>query len=289
MASQQQIKRRIGSVTSTRQITKAMQLVAASKLRRAQEAALGPREYSRVARQILTHLRRVAGSNASPLFTERPAVRNRLYLVISSDRSLAGAYNANVIRRIFNDVRHDQRDGVGSEIIAIGRQIATAASRVRGLKVSGVYTNFGDRPTANQLRPVLNTAVEMFMNEQVDEVVLVYTDFISTVSQKVASQRLLPAGFETVENDELAAATIEPSVEELVAGATSRLLEAQLYQAYLESAASEHAMRMLAMQNATDNASDIIDDLTLAFNNARQAAITQELAEISGGVEALNS
>ena len=288
MASRQQIKRRIKSVTSTKQITKAMQLVAASKLRRAQEAALGPQEYSRVAREMLTRLRQLAATEPSVnLFTQRP-VKRRLIIAITSDRTLAGAYNVNVIRRVINELKDDQQKGVATEVIAVGRQVANSMSRIQGVTVAGVYTEFADRPTANDIRPILTTIVERFSNEEIDQVDLIYTHFASTISQVVESHQLLPAGFEEEPmNDEIMHATIEPSVEELLLSTTVRLLEVQIYQAMLEANASEQSMRMIAMKNATDNANDLIDDYTLEYNTARQSAITQELAEIAGGAEAM--
>lgn len=288
MASRQQIKHRIKSVTSTRQITKAMQLVAASKLRRAQEAAQGPQEYSRVAREMLTRLRQLAATEPSAdLFEQRP-VKRRLLIAITSDRTLAGAYNANVIRQLINTLKQDQVADTQTEVIAIGRQAANALARIKDIKIAGVYTDFPERPSANDLRPILSTVVDRYVDGDIDDATMIYTHYVSTVTQTVQTRQLLPAGFEEEPvNDEIMHATIEPSVEELLKSTAIRLLEVQIYQALLESTASEHSMRMLAMKNATDNANDLIDDYTLEYNNARQAAITQELAEITGGAEAM--
>jgi len=288
MASRQQIKRRITSVKSTKQITKAMQLVAASKLRKAQVAAVGPQEYSRVAREMLTSLRQLAASEPTfQLFKQRP-VKRRMLLVITSDRTLAGAYNVNVIRQMINELKSDRAAGVGTEVITIGRQAANAAARIQGMTVSGSYTGFPENPSANDIRPILTAIIDRFESGDVDDVSIIYTHYKSTISQIVQVRQLLPAGFqeEPVSND-IQHATIEPSVEVLLESTTKRLLEVQIYQALLESTASEHSMRMIAMKNATDNASDLIDEYTLEYNNARQAAITQELAEISGGAEAM--
>lgn len=289
MASRQQIKRRISSVKSTRQITRAMQLVAASKLRRAQEAVLGPREYSRVAREMLTVLRKLSTYEAvSPLFDDRP-VKNRLIIAVSSDRGLAGAYDSNVLRRLFQELQKDKAEGIKTSVICIGRKATQAVARVAGLNVVAAYQDFPDHPEAAQLRPILNTIFDAFNNETVDAIDILYTHFNSTVSQNIILQRLLPAGFdEEMGATEMEYAEVEPSLEELVRSTVVRLLEVQIYQARLDAVASEYSMRMIAMKNATDNAGDLIDDLTLEFNNARQAAITQELAEITGGAEALN-
>ena len=289
MASRQQLKQRIRSVRTTRQTTKAMQLVAASKLRRAQEAVAGPRAYARLARGILARLRSVAsGETEFHLFAERP-IKRRLLVVIASDRTLAGAYNANIIRRMFQELRNDRDKGIKTSVIVVGRQAANAAGRVSGLDIHAVYTGLPDKPTEDDLRPILSTIVGLFADKVVDTVDVISTKFISTVSQQVQAERLLPAGLDAGDEDiaDQFVPEAEPSVEALLESTVLRLLDAQIYQALLEASASEHAMRMLAMKNATDNASDIIDDLTLALNNARQAAITQELAEITGGAEAM--
>jgi len=145
-----------------------------------------------------------------------------------------------------------------------------------------------DKPSADELRPILSSVVGLFADGLVDQVDVIFTKFVSSISQEVQLQRLLPAGFEATElDDDLARADVEPSAGALLRSAALRLLEAQIYQAFLEAIASEQSMRMLAMKNATDNATDLIDDLTLEYNNARQAAITQELAEITGGAEAM--
>jgi F-type H+-transporting ATPase subunit gamma len=288
MASRQQIKRRIGSVKNTRQITKAMQLVAASKLRRAQEAVQKPRAYADLARSIMTRLRQIAADESEfKLFTARP-IKNRLIIVITSDLGLAGAYDANVLRTLINEAKKDRDSSVHTSVVAIGRKAAQASSRIAGLDVGSVYTKMPDKPTADQLRPILTSIVTEFAEGRVDAVDVVFTKFISSVNSQVQQQRLLPAGFEEAELDEqMSHADVEPSPSALLRAASVRLLEAQIYQAFLESQASEQSMRMLAMKNATDNASDLIEDLTLEFNNARQAAITQELAEITSGAEAM--
>lgn len=288
MGSRQQIKQRIGSVKNTKQITRAMQLVSASKLRRAQEAAAGPSAYAQLAREILTRLRQLAADDSEfRLFTARP-VKHRLLIVMTSDLGLAGAYDANVLRMMIHEARADHDKGLKTSVIAIGRKAAHTAATLSGVNVEAVYQEMPDHPTADQLRPILSTVVGLFADGVVDKVDIIHTHFKSTISQEVQMKQLLPAGFEEVElSDEMARAEIEPSAESLLRSAALRLLEAQIYQAFLDAIASEHSMRMLAMKNATDNASDLIDDLTLAYNNARQAAITQELAEITGGAEAM--
>jgi F-type H+-transporting ATPase subunit gamma len=286
MASRQQIKRRIGSVKNTKQITRAMQLVAASKLRRAQDAVARPREYSRMARELLTHLRRTAGDE-SALFVPRP-VKSRLLIVVSSNLGLAGAYDANVARQFIRELQQDREQAIETKVICVGKKISHTASRLQGVTVHAVYPDLPDQPDANFLRPILTTAIDLFASGEIDAVDFIFTHFHSAIRQEVQVQRLLPAGFEEEEvSADVASAEIEPSPEVLITSVMARLLEVQLYQGVLDAIASEQSMRMIAMKNATDNASDIIDDLTLEFNTARQAAITQELAEISAGAEAM--
>lgn len=288
MASTQQIKSRISSVKNTKQITKAMELVSASKMRRAQEAAQRTRAYSLAARQLLTRLRELTDINQLPLYRTRP-VKSRLLIVIASDRSLAGAYNSNVLRHYVNELKADQGAGVRNYTICIGRKAAAFVARLAYAEVIGAYQGFPDRPTPNDIQPIIATAIELFEQEKVDAVDIIYTHFHSSISQEAVRAHLLPAGFEAAEaTSAVKLAEFEPSEEAVLEAATRRLLQAQVIQPVLEAYASEHSMRMLAMKNATDNATELVNDLTLAFNNARQAAITQELAEISGGAEALN-
>ena len=289
MASTNVIKGRIKAVKSTRQITKAMELVSASKMRRAQEAAVRSRDYRNLANHILSQLRQLTDVSQHPLYKQRK-IRSRLLIVITSDRTLAGAYNSNVIRQLATELNNDKSDGIASQLILIGKQGARFIAHVEDVTVDGVYNNFPEHPTANDIRPLLNTIIEKFINKDADIVDVLYTEYKSSISQIVTRQRLLPAAFDieqSVNAFDQDGAVFEPSVITVLDNVTERLIEAQLSQAILESLASEHSMRMLAMKNATDNANDLIDDYTLEFNNARQAAITQELAEISGGSEAM--
>jgi len=281
------LKRRIGSVRNTRQITKAMELVAASKMRRAQEHAQQGRVYRQAAYSLLTRLSRMSEAAEHPLFAKRP-ISTKLYIVISSNRGLAGAYNANIMRLLAKSILADSQAKIASQVIAIGKQAANFAGRLHGVELIAAYPAYGDNPTANDIRPLLNSVIELYVNKKVDNVQLLYTEFKSNLTQIATPLSLLPAQFEeTDDTGTLDNVTFEPSIEAVLDNVTIRLLEVQLWQAMLESIASEHSMRMLAMKNATDNASDLIDDLTLAFNTARQAAITQELAEITGGAEAI--
>jgi F-type H+-transporting ATPase subunit gamma len=287
VASTITLKRRIASIRGTRQITKAMELVSASKLRRAQEYAKRSRDYRDLAYDLLRKLNAMDEVERLPLFRKR-TVKNRLYVVITSNTGLAGAYNANVLKLLAQGLQKDSADKAKSHVIAVGSKAAQFTRRIGDVDLMAVYPPFGDQPTANDVRPVLNTIIEQYKNEAIDEVRVLYTNFKSNLVQEVQNLQLLPAPLLDVDTATAPISNFEPDVETVIQEVTTRLIEAQIWQAILESLASEHAMRMVATKNATDNANDLIDDYTLALNTARQSAITQELAEITGGAEALN-
>lgn len=288
MASTQQLRQRITSVKNTKQITKAMEMVAASKLRRAQEAAVASREFAKIANELLTRIRQLTDVNKHPLFARR-AIKNRLLIVVASDRGLAGGYNASLLKKFAAELKKDTEAGIAHKIITVGKKATTFTAKVHNLEVIGAYHDFVDNPTAEDLRPILLSALDGFQKSEYDAVDIVYTDFISSVNQVPRTARLLPVAFEDVElSSHLEDAVFEPTPKKVLEEVTERFVEVTMMQYMLESAASEHSSRMLAMKNATDNAGEIIDDLTLAMNSARQAAITQELAEITGGAEAIS-
>ncbi len=287
MASTTALKRRITSVKNTKQITKAMELVSASKMRRAQEQTLKTRDYSTLARQLLTRLRELTDVSKHPLFVERD-VKAKLYIVITSDRGLAGAYNSNILRQLTRALQADKEAKITAQLLVVGKQAARFVTRFEGVEVIAAYTDFPEQPTANDLRPILNTITELYEKKAIDAVDAIFTDYKSSVLQEVTLDRLLPAAFsEAPVSQDLEKAVFEPSAQAVLDNVTLRLIESQLIQVFYEAQASEHSMRMMAMKNATDNANELVDDLTLAFNTARQAGITQELAEISGGAEAM--
>jgi len=265
-----------------------MELVSASKLRRAQEYALKSRAYRDLANQMLAKLSTMPDVTRQPLFEKR-SVKSRLHIVITSNSGLAGAFNANSLKALTASIKEDQASKVSSKVITIGTKGAQFVRRLSGVELLAVYPALGDHPTANDVQPILNTVVEQFKDKNVDAVEIIYTMFHSTINQEVLSLPLLPTTLiEDVKADKVSLSNFEPDVETVIDQVATRLIEAQIWQAVLESLASEHAMRMVAMKNASDNAKDLIDDYTLELNTARQAAITQELAEISGGAEALN-
>lgn len=291
MASTQQLKSRIRSVKSTKQITRAMQMVAASKMRRSQDATKASAEYAVSANDLLTYLASQGATDDHPLFVKRP-IQSRLIILIASDKGLAGAYNANIYRKYIELLRRDDERGIRNHTITVGRKASQFASRLRDTDVLGSYDDLPDHPNGLTFHTILNQACDMFRVGDVDAVTVVYTEFLSSINQQVAWMRLLPAGTaplsnpEEIKNTEVEA-RFEPDIPGVLDAVAYRLVGSRLFQALLDSRASEHSMRMLAMKNATDNASSLVDDLTLAMNKARQAAITQELSEISAGVEAM--
>lgn len=294
MANTIALRRRIKSVKSTRQITKAMELVSASKMRRAQESALASREFTTSALQVLTKLRQLTDVSKHPLYDVRQ-VKAKLYIVITSDRGLAGAYDSNVLRAFAAELRHDQAAERRSMAILVGKKAGRFAANLANLDVLGVYDHMPERPSISDIRAILTTAKAHFVGDDasktpadVDQIVVVCTHYVSSIVQEVRTQNLLPAAFEQVQtNEDIDNSIFEPSPEYVLQTVTERLIEIQLLQTFLESQASEQSARMMAMKTASDNAGEIIDDLTLAANTARQAAITQELAEITGGAEAI--
>ena len=289
MASTRVLKSRIRSVSNTKQITKAMQMVAASKMRRAQENEKATAPYADSAREILTYLSSQGATDDHPLFKERE-VKKRLIVVIAADKGLAGAYNSNVMKFYVQTLRENDHHAQ-DQTIAIGKRAAHFVTRIKETNVLGTYEDIADQPSGNELKSIVDTVINKFLSGDVDAVDVVYTKFVNSMVQTPVKQRILPAGFEASEtvSQQVRDAEYEPSVEVVLDGIVHRLISSQVYQAILDAKASEWSMRMMAMKNATDNATDVIADLTLEMNKARQGAITQELAEISGGVEAMNN
>lgn len=288
MASLITLKRRIGSIRGTRQITKAMELVSASKLRRAQEQARATREYRKATYELLARLSTIKEVEEQPLFKKRP-VDSRLYVVITSNSGLAGAYNANILKQLAQAVTRDKANKVKSTAIAIGSKGAQFVRRTSDIDLLAYYPAFGDQPAQADIQPILATVIDQYISEAVDEVYVLYTLSRSGIVQEAINVPLLPAQLDDTQPlpKAVAAMNFEPDVETVIHNVGTRLIEVQIWQMLLESLASEHSMRMLAMKNATDNANELIDDYTLEYNTARQAAITQELSEITGGAEAL--
>lgn len=288
MASTQQLKGRIASVKNTKQITKAMEMVAASKMRKAQNRALASRDYKNMGLSILSRIAELTDASDYPLYKKRPP-QNRLIVVFTSDRGLAGAYNSNIFKKLTLELKLDQNKDVKSHLIIFGRKGSLFSAKLKDVKIIAAYTDFSESPSVNDIRPILNDLLKNYTKQNFDIIDLLYTNYKSRMVQEVTLEHFLPAALNAQEPDRqfVDQTMFEPSVSAVLESVTERLLEVQLSQAMFEAQASEQSMRMMAMKNATDNASDLVDDLTLEFNTARQASITQELAEITGGAEAI--
>jgi F-type H+-transporting ATPase subunit gamma len=295
MASVQDIKRRIRSVRNTRKITRAMELVAAAKLRRAQARIEAMRPYADTMRELIAGVGRAATSvRGLPLLQQREEISTVAIVPLTGDRGLAGAFNAQILRRAFSLERELRRDGQDVRWIAVGKK-GRSTLAFRRYDVSGEYTGFTDRPAYSDAQAIAHRVAELFTEGEVDRVVLVYNRFESALSQKVTEQEILPIAADILETDEEERAQdalrgdfiFEPEPEEILERLLPVYLETQVYRALLESTASEQGARMTAMRNASKNAGELIDRLTLDMNRARQAEITQEILEVVGGAEAL--
>jgi len=294
VASVQDIKRRIRSVRNTRKITRAMELVAAAKLRRAQTRIEAMRPYAETMRELIAGVGRASSSVRLPLLEQREQVRSVLIVPLTGDRGLAGAFNAQVLRRALAVERELVADGKSVRWLAIGKKgRSTLVFRRKAL--AGEFVGFTDRPAYSDAQAIAHRASELFTTGEVDRVVLVYNTFVSALTQQLTEQDLLPIATDILETDEQERADdamrgdfiFEPEPEEILERLLPVYLETQLYRALLESTASEQGARMTAMRNASKNAGELIDRLTLQMNRARQAEITQEILEVVGGAEAL--
>jgi F-type H+-transporting ATPase subunit gamma len=294
VATVQDLKRRIRSVTNTRKITKAMELVASARLRRAQTRIEAMRPYADRMLELMAITARASGSVPLPLL-QRREVRRVGLLPITADRGLAGAFNAQILRRAFALERELRGDGVEVRWLVAGRK-GRSTLAFRGYEIEQAWTGFSERPSYVDAQALARRAAELFANEELDRIVVVYNRFRSALTQEVTVQDLLPIPEKVVEQageEEAREAAMrgdfiyEPEPEQILERLLPVYVETELYRALLESAASEQGARMTAMRNASTNAGDLIDNLTLAMNRARQAEITQEILEVVAGADAL--
>jgi F-type H+-transporting ATPase subunit gamma len=285
------VRRRIRSVQSTMKITRAMELISASRLARAQERVAQARPYTD---EITAALESVVSTEATvshPLLEQRAESRAAAVLVITSDRGLAGPYNANVLRTAEELQARLREDGVEPKLYVTGRK-GLGYYRFRQRPIEQSWTGFSDRPSYEDARAVVDVLVEAFLDHRVDEIHAVFTDFVSAGTQRAVARRFVPLVIEEVEEgppEPIPQYLFEPSPERLLDALLPRYVQARVFTAMLESTASEHAARRRAMKAATDNAEELIEDLTREYNQARQAQITQEIMEIVGGAEALQT
>ena len=286
MPNAKEIRTKIASIQSTQKITKAMEMVAASKMRRAQERMRAARPYAEKIRTVIGHLRMAHPDHRHPFLVERE-VRAVGIIVISSDRGLCGSLNINVFKTALMSVREWQERGCEVQLCLVGAKSMQFFRRLK-LPVAASVSHLGDKPHNSHLIGPVKVMLDLYRKGKIDRLVLVSSNFINTMSQRPAERVLLPA--ETVDETELQSRwdyIYEPNAAELLDVYMMRYMESQTYQAVAENLACEMAARMVAMKSATDNAGNLIDELQLIYNKARQAAITKEISEIVGGAAAV--
>jgi F-type H+-transporting ATPase subunit gamma len=297
MASLQDIRRRIRSVQNTRKITRALELVAASKLRRAQARIEDMRPYADRMLELMAGTARASSSvRGLPLLQQRDEVRAVAIVAVMGDRGLSGAFNSQVLRRALALSRRLQADGKQVRWVGVGRR-GVGSLRFRRFELAGEFTGFTDNPRYADAQAIAHRLIELYTEQEVDRVLVIYNRFESALTQVVTERELLPLSDALLETDEeernedavRGDFIFEPEPEEILERLLPVYVETELYRALLESAASKHGAQMTAMRNASKNAGDLIDNLTLAMNRARQAEITQEILEVVAGADALTA
>ncbi len=301
MAGTKEIKRRIKSVKNTKKITKAMELVSASKMKRAINNALSSRVYASYSWEVLKSLALFVGENSHPLLTEREEGKT-LIIFITSNRGLCGGYNSQVTKKVISTLRQAEGEQTVVEFISVGKKGEGALRRI-GQTIVASFNELPDSPTLSDVYPIANLVIDMYKQGGYKQIRVAYTDFVSALSQVPHVRTILPVSKTAIQSeieeaqDSVTPSTInqtpvdykfEPDYDTLMSIIVEKIARMRVYQMILESSASEHSARMIAMKNASDAAGEMIDDLTLAFNKARQAGITQEISEISAGMASVS-
>jgi len=287
MAGAKEIRGKIASIKNTQKITKAMEMVAASKMRRAQERMRAARPYAEKIRKIVGHLRQVNLDYKHPFTLERP-VSSVGIIVISTDRGLAGSLNLNLFKAALGAIREAQKINAKIYVCAIGVKALQFFRRLGGIELSASATHLGDRPHINDLLGPTKVMLDLYRDAKIDQLLLAHNVFVNTMTQKGVVSQLLP--LQTIDKSELQERwdyIFEPDAIEILEGLLMRYIESQVFQGAVENVACEMAARMVAMKSATDNAGSLIEELQLIYNKARQAGITKELSEIVGGAAAV--
>jgi len=287
MAGGREIKTKIKSVQNTRKVTRALEMVSASKIRKAQDRMKASRPYARAMKQVIGHLAQANSEFKHPYLVERAETKRVGYIIISSDRGLAGGLNNNLFRKLLGEFRQWQQQGVEVDVVTIGQKASVFFRRIK-VEMLGSVTHLGDQPHLEQLVGVIKVMLDAYSDGKVDKVFLAYNDFVNTMTQRAAFDQLLPlpASDNAVAHHDWDY-IYEPEAQTVLEHVLTRYIESLVYQAVLENVASEHAARMVAMKSASDNATKLIGTLQLVYNKARQAAITQEISEIVGGAAAV--
>ncbi len=287
MAGAKEIRGKIASIKNTQKITKAMEMVAASKMRKAQDRMRAARPYAEKIRKIIGHLRQVNLDYKHPFTLERP-IKAVGIVVISTDRGLCGSLNLNLFKAALGAIREAQSTGAKVYVCVIGSKALQFFRRLSGVEVVGSVTHLGDKPHIKDLIGTTKVMLDFYRDTKVDQLLLVHNVFVNTMTQKGLVSQLLP--IQTVDKEDLQERwdyIYEPDAVEILDGILMRYIESQIFQGAVENVACEMAARMVAMKAATDNAGELIDELQLIYNKARQAAITKELSEIVGGAAAV--
>jgi F-type H+-transporting ATPase subunit gamma len=301
VASAQDLKRRIRSITNTRKLTRAMELVASARLRRAQTRIEAMRPYADRMLELMAGVSQAAGAVRLPLLERRDPIETIALVPVTADRGLAGAFNAQVLRRTFAIQREAEAAGQKVLYFSSGKKAASTL-RFRRLEIAQAWTGFSERPGYSDAKAMAHALAEAFVERRVDRVVLVYNAFVSPLVQRVTVRDVLPVPLDLLDRGDAAEEETtelsvelghpdfiyEPEPQEILARLLPVYVETELYRALLESGASEQGARMIAMRNASKAAGELIDSLTLAMNRARQAAITQEILEVVAGADALS-
>lgn len=288
MAGAKEIKTKISSVQSTQKITKAMEMVATSKMRKTQDRMVASRPYSETIRKVISHVSKASVGYKHPFLTERE-IKKVGILVISTDRGMCGGLNINLFKTILNEIKQRKEQKIEVQLGLIGSK-GIGFFRSVGLAIKGQISGLGDNPSVEELIGVANSMFDAYKNGEIDAIYIAYNKFINTMSQKPTFQQLVP--LPTIKDDNLEQTQVwdylyEPEPKVLLDSLLTRYLESQVYQAVVDNLASEQAARMVAMKAATDNAGNLINDLQLVYNKARQASITNELNEIVAGAAAI--
>ena len=287
MAGAKEIRGKIVSIKNTQKITKAMEMVAASKMRKAQDRMRAARPYAEKIRKIVGHLRQVNLDYKHPFTLERP-VQSVGIIIISTDRGLAGSLNLNLFKATLTAIREAQSRGAKVSVCVIGSKALQFFRRLSGIEIAASVTHLGDKPHVADMIGTVKVMLDFYREAKVDQLLLAHNVFVNTMTQKAVVSQLLP--LQTVDKEELQERwdyLYEPDSAEILDGLLMRYVESQVFQGAVENVACEMAARMVAMKSASDNAGDLIGELQLFYNKARQAAITKELSEIVGGAAAV--
>lgn len=287
MAGGKEITTKIRSIENTKKVTSALEMVSASKIRKSQDLMNETRPYANMIRRVMGHLSKARPEYRHPFTVRREEVRKVGYIIVSSDRGLCGGLNTNLFKLVLKDVQQWQGKGAEVSLVTLGKK-ASAFFKNINIEIAAHASNLGEKPQIEDLIGSIKIMLDAYREEKLDRLYIVYNKFINTMTQTPELERLLPLpDTDDSEVRDIWDYIYEPDAETLLDTVLVRYIEADVYHAVLENLASEHAARMIAMKNATENAGELIDELTLVFNKARQAAITQEISEIVGGAAAV--